>query len=59
MKLGTQVGLGPDHIVLDGDPAAPPPKGHARPNFRPLSVVVKWLDGSGESTCCGVPDDTL
>jgi len=24
MKLGTEVGLGPDHIVLDGDPALPP-----------------------------------
>ena len=23
MKLGTQIGLGPDHIVLDGDPALP------------------------------------
>jgi len=23
-KLGTQVGLGPGHIVLDGDPAPPP-----------------------------------
>jgi len=34
MPFGMQVGLGPGHIVLDGDPA--PPK----------SVVVKWLDGS-------------
>jgi len=24
MKLGMQVGLGPGHIVLDRDPAAPP-----------------------------------
>jgi len=24
MKLGMQVGLGPGHIVLDGDPALPP-----------------------------------
>ena len=24
MKLGVRVGLGPDHIVLDGDPAPPP-----------------------------------
>ena len=23
MQLGTEVGLGPGHIVLDGDPAAP------------------------------------
>jgi len=26
------VGLGPGHIVLDGDPAPPPPKGHS-PQF--------------------------
>ena len=26
MKLGTEVGLGPGNIVLDGDPASPPPK---------------------------------
>jgi len=44
MKLGTQVGLGPGHIVLDGDPASPPPKGQS-PQFWPISVVAKWLDG--------------
>jgi len=27
------------------DPAPPPPKGHSPPNFRPMSVVAKWLDG--------------
>jgi len=32
MKLGLQVGLGPGHIVLDGDPAPSPPKGCA-PQF--------------------------
>jgi len=32
MKLGMQVGLGPGHIVLDGDPALPPPNGHS-PQF--------------------------
>ena len=31
MKLGTQVGLGFDHTVLDADPALPPPKGHGAP----------------------------
>ena len=31
MKLGMQVGLGPGHIVLDGDPASPK-KGHS-PQF--------------------------
>jgi len=32
MKLGMQVGLGPGHTELDGDPAPPPPKGH-NPQF--------------------------
>jgi len=32
MKLGTQVGLGPGHIVLGGDPAPPALKGHS-PQF--------------------------
>jgi len=31
-KLGRQVGLGPGHIVLDGDPALPNPEGHS-PQF--------------------------
>ena len=33
MKLGMQVGLGPGHIVLDGDPAELP-----LPNFRPCPL---------------------
>jgi len=33
MKLGMQVGLGSGHIVLDGDPAAPPQRGTAPPQF--------------------------
>jgi len=28
MKLSMQVGLGPVHIALDGDPAAPPQRGN-------------------------------
>ena len=32
MKLGLQVGLGPGHIVLDGEPAPLPPKEHS-PQF--------------------------
>jgi len=36
MKLGMQVGLGPGHIVLDGDSAPPLPKGHSlHPIFGP------------------------
>ena len=27
MKLGMAVGLSPGHIVLDGDPVAPPQRG--------------------------------
>jgi len=38
MKLGTQVGLGPGHIVLHGDPAPPPPKGHSPPIFSPYQL---------------------
>ena len=32
MNLGVEVGRGPGHIVLDGDPASPPQKGHS-PQF--------------------------
>ena len=35
MKLGIQVGLGPGHIVLGGDPAPPPLKGHSPAIFGP------------------------
>jgi len=40
MSLGREVGLVPGHIVLDGDPAPPPPKGHS-----PLQFSVH--------VCCG------
>jgi len=33
MKLGTQVGLGPGHIVLDGDPALPSQNRRQSPQF--------------------------
>jgi len=42
MPLDTKVGLGPGHIVLDGDPA-PHPKGKQPPIFGP-SVLEKRLD---------------
>jgi len=32
MPLGMEVGLGPGHIVLDGDPASPPRKGGTVPS---------------------------
>jgi len=42
MKLGMQVSLGPGHIVLDGDPAPPPPKGHSPLIFGPF---ILWPNG--------------
>ena len=44
MALGIEVGLGPGHIVLDGDPASLPKKRAEHPHFRPIYIVVKWLD---------------
>jgi len=58
MKLGMQVGLGPGHIVVDGDPAPSMERGTAAPptfkiyvclrpyNPWPMSIVAKQLDGS-------------
>jgi len=43
MKLGMQVGLGPGHIVLDGYPAPPPPKGHSSPPF--FGPYLLWPNG--------------
>jgi len=45
MKLGMRVGLGPGHIVLDGDRDVCPQKGGTAPNFRPMSIVLKRLHG--------------
>jgi len=45
MKLGVQVGLGPGHILLDGDPGLlPPPKGH--PQFSAYiccGQMAQWI----------------
>jgi len=43
IPLGTEVGHGPGHIVLDGDPVSPNGKGHSSPTprFRPISIVAK------------------
>jgi len=46
MPLGMEVGFGPGHIVLDGDPAPPKRGGGTTPNFRPMSIVAKRLNGS-------------
>jgi len=45
MSLGTEVGLGPGHIVQDGDPAPPPPKGAQPAIFGPyLLWPTGWMD---------------
>jgi len=54
MKLGMQIGLGPEHIVLDGDPGPPLPKGHT-PQFsaqiwcgqmaRWIKMPLTWKEG--------------
>ena len=41
MPLGKEVGLGPGHIVFDGDPVGTQPPTAAPPHFRPMSIVVK------------------
>jgi len=46
MPLGMKVGLGPGDFALDGDPTPSPKKGAEPPNFRPMVIVAKWLDGS-------------
>jgi len=46
MALGMEVGLGPGHIVIDGDPAHLPKKGVESPNFWLISIVAKRLGGS-------------
>jgi len=52
MKLGKRAGLGHGHIVLDGDPDRPPPKGQSAPSpiFGPLSdhgaclsIIITYL----------------
>jgi len=40
IPLGTEVDLGPGHIMLDGHPA-PPQKGHNNHSFQPISIVDK------------------
>jgi len=44
MKLGMEMGLGPGHVVLDGDPAPPPQRG-TPPIFGPCLLRPNgWMD---------------
>ena len=46
MTLGTEVELGPGHIVLYGIQLPSPKRGRSpQPNFRPISIVAKGLHG--------------
>jgi len=42
MPLGKEVGLGPGHTVLDGDPVGTHSPQQPLPTFRPMSIVAKW-----------------
>jgi len=44
VKLGMQVGLGPGHVVLDGDPAPLPQKGTAPIFGQYLLWPNGWMD---------------
>jgi len=47
LVLGMEVGLIPGDFVLDGDPDPLPKNGASKPpNFRPMFIVAKLLDGS-------------
>ena len=44
MALGMEMGLGPGHIVLDGDPVSLPKKGQSPPIFGPFLLWL-WPNG--------------
>jgi len=61
VKHGMEVGLGPSHIVLDGDPAPLPQKGHSPPILAHDSCgqTAGWTKmplgtelGLGQATLC-------
>jgi len=45
MPFTIDVRLSAGDFVLDGDSVPPPQKGEESPNFRPMFIVAKWLDG--------------
>jgi len=46
MPLGTEAGFCPGDFVFDGDPTLPRERAQTPPNFWPMSIVAKQLDGS-------------
>ena len=61
MPFGKDVGRGPGHTVLNREPA--PQRKGGSPQFRPMSVVAKRLDGSRCHLVCRYarvgPGDTV
>ena len=57
MRIVTEVGLGPGHTVLDGDPALPHRKGHSS---RPYVSAPLWPNGrpSQLSSCLAINSAT-
>jgi len=48
MALGMEVGLGPGHIVVDGEPAPLPQKGTEPPIFGPFLLSPNgWMNKDG------------
>jgi len=57
MPLGTEVGLGSGHVVLDGDPAPLPRKGAEQPpTFRPMSIEPNGRPSQQLLTSCTFAD---
>ena len=53
--LGTEVDLGPGHIVLEGDPAPPAKEAQQSPCFPPMSFVATVpISAILLSSCCKV-----
>ena len=52
VALGKEIDLGPGDLVLDGDPAPLLKKRAEPPNFWPMFIVSKRLDGSRWHLAC-------
>jgi len=52
LPLGTEVGLGPGHIALDGDPAAPSQKRSRQPPSSLFRLCLSWPNGRPSQSSC-------
>jgi len=62
MSRGMEVGLGPGHIVLDGDPAPPPEKGAEPPQFSAhvyCGQTAGWIKMSLDANVSLVPGNIV